>query len=474
MAGLLTHRPGRDRPAPDDRFDRRLILPMVLGSVLNPVNSSMLAVALIPIGAALGAPPAQTAWLVSGLYLATAIGQPVVGRLVDLYGPRPLYLAGSALVGISGLLGALAPSLWVLVVARVLLGLGTCAGYPAAMSLVRGEAARTGRDSPNGVLTVLAVAGQAIVVLGPTVGGLLIGAFDWRATFTVNIPLALGCLLFGVLRLPRGGGVPAPAGTRFTDSVDLVGIGLFVATLLSLLLFLTTPSVSTLYLPAITVLAAGALVWWELRAPTPFLDLRVLAGNIPLLATYLRTLLTAVVSYSFLYGYTQWLEQGRGLSATTAGLLLMPMSVLGIAISAATGRRAQVRGKLMVGAVAQIAGCALLLLAGPVSPIWLLIGIALVLGVPQGLNNLANQNAMYRQSDPARTGSSAGLYRTFFYLGAISASAANGLFLGHGADTAGVHDLAVFAGACAVVFLLVTVVDRTLGRIATSAPAPTS
>src|SRR5690242_13063676 len=106
-------------------FDRRLIVPLVLGAVLNPVNSSMLAVALVPIGLAFHALPADTAWLVSGLYLATATGQPVVGKLVDRYGPRTLYLVGAAVVGIAGLIGVLAPSLGVLVVARVLLGLGT-------------------------------------------------------------------------------------------------------------------------------------------------------------------------------------------------------------------------------------------------------------------------------------------------------------------------------------------------------------
>ena len=96
------------RPSDTDAFDRTLIAPMILGAILNPVNSSLIAVALVPIGIALGAPASETAWLVSGLYLATAVGQPVTGRLVDLYGPRPLYLVGTALVGIGGLLGALA------------------------------------------------------------------------------------------------------------------------------------------------------------------------------------------------------------------------------------------------------------------------------------------------------------------------------------------------------------------------------
>ena len=101
-------RSSRRRPTgSQEGFDRRLTAPLLLASVLNPVNSSLIAVALIPIGVALGAPPSATAWLVSALYLTTAVGQPVVGRLVDIYGARPLYLAGTALVGVAGLLGRL-------------------------------------------------------------------------------------------------------------------------------------------------------------------------------------------------------------------------------------------------------------------------------------------------------------------------------------------------------------------------------
>ena len=463
-------RPRRSIPT-DDTFDRKLIAPMILGSILNPVNSSMIAVALIPIGIDLGAPPSETAWLVSALYLATAIGQPVVGRLVDIYGPRRLYLAGTALVGIAGILGALAVSVGALVVARVLLGFGTCAGYPAAMYLIRSEATRTRRDSPNGVLTLLVIASQTIAVIGPSLGGLLIGIGGWRATFTVNVPLALACLVLGALRLPRTRASARTTGLAGT--VDLAGIVLFAAMLVSLLLFLTTPQLSHAYLLAITVAAAAGLGWWELRAATPFIDLRVLGGNLPLLATYARTLLTAVVAYAFLYGYTQWLEQGRGLSPTVAGLVLIPMFAIAVVVSAVTGRRTEVRGKLVVGAVAQVVACVGLLLLGPGTGIWWLVGLALILGIPQGLNNLANQNAMYHQADPTRTGSSAGLYRTFFYLGAISAAAANGAFLADRADTPGLHHLALFLGPCAVLFLAVTLADRSLRRFGGSKDAET-
>ena len=136
-------------------FDRKLIGPMILGSILNPINSSMLAVALVPIGKAFAAPASQTAWLISGLYLASAVGQPVIGRLVDRFGPRTLYLIGTAMVGVAGVLGALSPGLGVLVLARVLLGFGTSSAYPAAMFLLRSESERTGLQSPAAVLALL-------------------------------------------------------------------------------------------------------------------------------------------------------------------------------------------------------------------------------------------------------------------------------------------------------------------------------
>jgi len=442
-------------------FDRRLIAPMILGSLLNPVNSSMIAVALVPIGLAFGAPPGETAWLISGLYLATSVGQPVVGRLVDMYGPRRLYLAGAALVGVAGTLGALAPSLSSLITARVLLGFGTCAGYPAAMFLIRAEAKRTGQDSPAGILTVLAVATQTTAVVGPTLGGLLIGYGGWRTIFGVNIPLALACLVLGARRLPSTPGAGRPAGAR----LDFGGIALFAGMLTTLLLFLMDPQPGRWWLVLPAVAAGAGLGVLELRLADPFLDLRVFGGNVPLLLTYARSTLTAVVSYSFLYGFTQWLEAGRGLSAAHAGLILLPMFLTAIAVSSSTGRRPEIRGKLLVGSAVQVVACGTLLVLHPGSAIWLLAGLTLLLGVPQGLNNLANQNAVYHQADPARIGAAAGLLRTFLYLGAIVSSVADGAVFKHGADTPGLHRLGVFLLVVSALLLAVTLADRSLRAV---------
>lgn len=457
-------RPGGAKQSADS-FDRRLLAPMMLGSVLNPVNSSILSVSLVPIGAAFGAPPSRTAWLISALYLATSIGQPVVGRLIDLFGPRRLFLAGTALTGVAGIVGMLAPDLGVLVAARVLLGFGTCAGYPAAMYLIRSEAGRTGRKSPAGVLTALAVTTQTIAVIGPSLGGLLIGVGGWRATLAVNVPLALAGLYLGARRLPA---TPAPRradGRHPVGELDLPGMGLFAAALVCLLLFLMNPGGGTWYLPVLTGAAAAGFTWRELRARQPFIDVRVLGGNLPILATYARTLLSYVVSYAFLYGYTQWTQEGRGLSASQAGLVQLPLFATAIVVSTLTGRHQAIRGKLLVGAVGQITACALLLLLHAHSPLWMLLAVVLVLGVPQGLNNLALQNAVFHQADAERMGSSAGLLRTFGYLGAIIASAADGTFFGQRADTSGLHHLAVFMLVVSGLFLALTVIDGSLRRI---------
>ncbi|MFJ9456757.1 MFS transporter [Kitasatospora sp. NPDC101447] len=452
---------------------------MVLGSVLNPINSSMIAVALVPVGAAFGAPPAETAWLVTGLYLATAVGQPVIGRLVDTHGPRRLYLAGTALVGAAGLLGALAPSLGLLIAARVLLGLGTSAAYPAAMHLTRSEAERTGRSGrsgPTGVLTALAVANQTVAVIGPTLGGLLIGVGGWRTVFLVNVPLSLACLVLGAARLPvaaaHRGPQNQPDRTGQPDRLDRSGIALFAVLLVSLMLFLMRPSPALWYLPVLALLAGAGFAVRETRARTPFIDLRALVGNRPLIATYLRQLLGYTAGYAFLYGYTQWLEEGRGLSATGTGLVLLPLSLTALAVSGLTGRSPAVRGKLLVGAACQIAACAALSSVHADSPAGLLIAIGVLAGIPQGLIGLGTQTALYHQADPAAIGSAAGLLRTFMYLGAMAASAANAAVFPHGATTEGLHGLALFMlGAAALLFLL-TLPDRSLGRLAKPADKP--
>src|ERR1700746_1642026 len=86
-------------------FGWRTVTPLVTGSALNPVNSSVIATALVPIAAALHVPVGRTSILVSSLYLACAIAQPTAGKLAEEFGPRRVFLAGIMLVLAGGLVG---------------------------------------------------------------------------------------------------------------------------------------------------------------------------------------------------------------------------------------------------------------------------------------------------------------------------------------------------------------------------------
>jgi MFS family permease len=133
------------------------------------------------------------------LHLSTAVAQPSLGRLVDLFGPRRVYLASFPLVAAAGIFGLLAPSLVGLVAVRVLAGVGTSGAYPAAMRIFRERVAATASEPPRFVMGILTLAALSTTAVGPVIGGVLTSAFGWRSIFTVNVPLAFFAVLLILL-----------------------------------------------------------------------------------------------------------------------------------------------------------------------------------------------------------------------------------------------------------------------------------
>ncbi|MFG2287146.1 MFS transporter [Streptomyces sp. NPDC048595] len=423
---------GPDRPAaPGRAFGARLMAPLLLGSLLNPVNSTMIATALVAIGRDFHVGAADTAWLISAMYLASAVGQPTMGRLADRAGPRRVFVAGAAAVCAAGLIGALAPGFALLIASRVVLGIGTAAAYPAAMAILRAESRRTGQPTPRHVLGRLSLAALGSAAIGPTLGGLLAATAGWRAVFAVNIPLALLALAGALAWLPPdrkpvrgaagaghgaagaghgekgiGRGEPSPAGPLGSP-----GAGLF----------------------------AGALV-----------------------RTYLRQGLTYLVIYCVLYGFSEWLEQAHGYSPFHAGLVMLPMSVAAACCSLAGARTKGIRAPLTVAALSLAAGSAVFLLLAGSSPLVALLCAGALFGIPQGLASTGNQAAVYAQAPPDGMGAAAGLQRTSQYLGAIIAAGLIGLVYGQGASDSGLHEIALIGAALALPLLALTLADRAL------------
>ena len=341
-----TSAPEGDAPWHGRPFSWEFTTPLFIGSALNPVNSSLIATALLPIARGLGVPVGQTAALVTALYLATAIAQPTAGKAAEVFGPRRVFLAGIVLVAVGGLVGGFAQDLSTLLVSRVLIGLGTSCAYPTAMLLIRRRARAAGLDKPpGGVLGGLQIAGITTASLGLPIGGLLVGAFGWRAVFFVNVPVALIALVATLAWVSPDGPFDRSQRPRAIASrLDLPGIGGFAAAMITLLLFLFGLPAAHWYVLGISVALWIALVAWELRARTPFLDVRLLAANLALTMTYLRFGLVLLCIYVVLYGITQWVESVRGVSETVAGLLLLPMTLISGVVVFPVSRRNLVRG----------------------------------------------------------------------------------------------------------------------------------
>jgi MFS family permease len=445
-----------------------------MGSALNPVNSSMIAVALVSIANAMHVSVGRTAILISSLYLTSAVAQPVCGRLAEEFGPRRVFLAGIVTVLVAGLVGGLATNMPTLVVSRVLIGLGTSAGYPSAMLLIRRRAAVAGlRQPPGSVIGGLTTTSAATLAIGPTAGGLLIGWFDWRAVFWVNVPVAAVAFAMALTWIARDTETVRGRSARdLLSRVDVPGVVAFGGAMTALLVFLLSlPRLDWIALGAATGLIA-ALAAIESRVRDPFLDFRLLASNMALTRTYVRYCFTLLGIYVVLYGLTEWIEAARGFSGYQAGLVLIPMGVL----SAVTGRVisgyvSKLRLSLIVAALMLVLGATGLLFLTSRSPLAAIICVSAIFGLVAGFGNVSNQTALYVAAPAAKVGTASGLLRTFGYVGSIAAATITGMAFHARVSDPGLHVVAAILIAIGIVVLIMTVLDRGLG-VATASRTP--
>jgi MFS family permease len=445
-------------------FGARFVAPILVGSTLNPINTSSIATALVGIATTMHVPVGKTSVLISSLYVACAIAQPTAGRLAEEFGPRRVFLVGTVLVLIAGLWGAVVGSLATLVWVRVLIGVGTSAAYPTAMLLIRRRAADVGlRSPPSTVLGAIAIAGAATAAIGPSVGGLLVGWFGWRAVFVVNVPFACVAAIMALRWIPRD---PAPPHHRpwpvMMSRLDLPGMATFGAALICTLVTVTTLPRPSLLAVAGTVGFWVLLVWRELRAAYPFIDVRLLARSGALSRTYVRSALSVFGIYVVMYGMTQWLQADQGQSAFAAGLILLPLGALSALTARAVSGRTSPRMPLNVAAVVLVVGSVLLAMLSKATPLVGIVAVTAMFGVMNGASTVGNQLALYRQAPAETIGTASGLLRTFTYLGSIASAVIIGSAYRHSVDISGLHRMGLILTAVGVVLLLMTVCDRRL------------
>lgn len=408
-----------------------------LGTALNPLNSSMIAVALVVLRADFGLDVAAVTWVVTSFYLASAAGQPVMGRLADRFGPRRMFMLGMALVAVTCALAPFAPNFALLCVARAVMALGTATAYPSAVVMV-GAIAHRANVEPARPLGILQMANTSAAAVGPVVGGLLVGFVGWEALFLVNVPLALAALLIVRRAAPADKARERGSVAELLRDSDIPGILGFVTALLLVMMAAlnVVPGYRWWMLGAGTAVAA-LFAWRELRFARPFLDLRLLGRNRSLMLIYLGFAVFSSVYYFVFFGLPQLLQEAGGYEPGVVGLLMLPlagMSVLATPWAVKAMGRFGVRRVLIAGVMLLTAAAALMWLLTGTLAIPLVVVLTALMGIPYGTVGIATNQGMFVSIRPQERGVAAGIYQTCRYVGAITATVMIGVFAGGGVD----------------------------------------
>jgi MFS family permease len=434
--------------------------------VLNPLNSSLIAVALIQLAEDFELSFASVSWMISLFYLTSAVAQPVSGRLGDVLGPRRLFLAGLALVGLASAAAPLAPNFGILLAIRAVQALGSSAIYPSGMAIIR----RVVVEGRARALAVVSVFSSVVAAVGPSLGGYLVAWQGWEATFLASLPLVAVAMVLGVVVLPAD---PPSAAESTLRRIDLLGIVLFSATLVGTLLFLLSLEGEPAWW-ALALGTAGAALFLrvETRVAEPFIDLRALRSTPGLAGIYLQYAMVNLVFYAVFFGVPSFLQVAKGLAADEAGLVMLAVAGSGVVSTPVAARlieRVGVRSVLIIGAVFLTAGALGLQLITAQLSNAATAALLAVIGVSVGFTNLGLQSALYDTVPSGNVGAAAGLFQTSRYLGTILSASLLGVLFGDEIDTASLHQL----GWClAAVSALVLVLDLRApgGRRAGSSP----
>ena len=241
-----------------------------LSMLLSSLGTSIANVGLPTLAQAFNASFQAVQWVVIAYLLAITTLIVSVGRLGDLTGRRRLLLAGIFLFTVASALCGVAPTLWLLIAARGLQGLGAAIMMALTMAFVAETVPRAKSGSAMGLLGTMSALGTA---LGPSLGGVLIAGLGWRAMFFVNLPLGLLTLFLAYRTLPADRQGPKIDGARF----DHVGTLLLALTLASYALAMTLGRGSFGSLNLALLLAAafgvGFFVFTEARVASPLIRL---------------------------------------------------------------------------------------------------------------------------------------------------------------------------------------------------------
>lgn len=403
----------------------RALASLLLSVLLSSLGTSIANVALPTLALGFGASFQEVQWIVLAYLLAIMTLIVSVGRLGDFTGRRRLLMAGIFLFTAASVLCGVAPTLWLLIAARAAQGLGAAIMMALTVAFVGETVPKEKTGSAMGMLGTMSAIGTA---LGPSLGGILITEFSWRAIFFINVPLGLLALFLAHRSLPIDRRVLKSDRPGF----DYLGTLLLALTLAAYALAMTIgqggfgPLNITLLMAA--AFGVGFFVLAESKAASPLIRFEVLKNSVLSAGLTASVLVSSVMMATLVVG-PFYLSFGLGLEAAVVGLVVFVGPLVAALTAVPAGRAADrfgAKGMTITGLVG-ISGGAFLLsmipetfgIPGYLTPIVLItVGYALF--------QTANTTAVMTNIHPDQRGVISGMLNLSRNLGLITGTSLMG------------------------------------------------
>ncbi|MEI6252071.1 MAG: MFS transporter [Mycobacteriaceae bacterium] len=409
-----------------------------LSLLIVSMDATIVNVAMPSIRADLHASASQMQWVVDIYTLVLASLLMLAGATGDRFGRRRVFQIGLVTFALGSLLCSVAPSITMLIVARLIQGIGGSMLNPVALSIISQIfVERVERARALGFWG--AVVGISMA-LGPIVGGFLIDAVGWRAVFWINLPICAAAIILTAVFVPE-------SKSATMRDIDPVGQLLAVLTLFGLVFVLIEGPGLGWADPRIIAIAVGAAVAfalflrYESRRHDPFIDLRFFR-SIP----FASATVTAVCAFagwgSFLFMMSLYLQGERGYSAAHTGLIYLPIAIGALFFSPLSGRlvgRYGSRPSLLASGILITAASVMLTFLTPTTPVWALLVIFTVYGMGFGIVNAPITNAAVSGMPNDRAGAASAVTSTSRQVGVSIGVALCGSVAGTALASAGVQ-----------------------------------
>ncbi|MBN2194594.1 MAG: MFS transporter [Polyangiaceae bacterium] len=360
-----------------------------IAGFLGSLMGSAVNVALPAVGQSLGADAITLNWVVTAFLLVSASLLLPVGGLADRIGCRRLFSLGLGIFIAAGAASAFAPNPAVLIALRAVQGVGGALQFSTSVALVVTNTPPTRRGAAIGISVASVYVGLAV---GPFLGGLLTESLGWPSVFLLTALGALPALVLTLTVVPKDA---RSAGHRPFDLRGSVVYSLSLATLLYGCTRLTHPEgVGCFVLGALGLVGFVAL---EQRIPAPLLDLHRLLHNRVFVFSNLAAMIHYAATFAIGFFLSLYLQSVRGLGPRTAGLVLVPQPLCMALLSPLAGRlsdRIEARWLASAGMVLTALGLGILLRLDAETPLEVVIGSLMLLGVGFALFSSPNTNAV--------------------------------------------------------------------------------